>query len=202
MAQTLRFFSENESKAWAEKFFLIYGPIWMLYFCFLIYYEIYENASKFGWTMFGVTMAVPCVAYPLMFPGKADTKLPIYERYWFKANLWVFIFSFVGNYFWTHYFFNLLGARYTLEAYSINEVPYLMFLCTQAYFTFYFTFSNVLLRMINTGMKPSSNRTLFLGVFLIVFCYFTAYMETLTIQHFKYYVHKDKDMMYKYGSVF
>lgn len=27
-----------------------------------------------------------------------------YERYWFKANLWLAIFGFVGNYFLSEYF--------------------------------------------------------------------------------------------------
>lgn len=39
-----------------------------------------------------------------------------------QANLWVAIFGFIGNYFWTHYFFNLLGAAYTLPSYMLNGV--------------------------------------------------------------------------------
>ncbi|KAL9647063.1 hypothetical protein ABK040_016537 [Willaertia magna] len=198
----MQLFSNNPSKAWAEKFFLIYGPIWMAYFTYLIYFEIYDNASKLEWTMYGVIMAVPCFLYPLLFPGKADQKLPITQRYWFKANIWVGIFNFVGNYFWTHYFFNLLGASYTMETYRINNVPYLMFLCTQAYFTFYFSFSNVLLRIIYTSWrKQSLQRFLFICLFIAVFSYFTAFMETFTIQYFKYYIFKNRDLMYKIGSI-
>ena len=29
------------------------------------------------------------------------------ERYSFKANLWIFIFGFIGNYWYTHYFYNV-----------------------------------------------------------------------------------------------
>jgi cycloeucalenol cycloisomerase len=32
------------------------------------------------------------------------------------------IFGFIGNYFWTHYFFNLLGAAYTLPSHRLNGV--------------------------------------------------------------------------------
>ncbi len=33
-------------------------------------------------------------------------------RYWVKCNLWIFIFGWVGNYFWTHYFYTVLRAKY------------------------------------------------------------------------------------------
>ena len=39
-----------------------------------------------------------------------------------QANVWVAIFGYVGNYFWTHYFFVVLGAIYTFPSYKINHV--------------------------------------------------------------------------------
>jgi hypothetical protein len=39
-----------------------------------------------------------------------------------QANVWMAIFGFIGNYFWTHYFFNLLGAAYTLPSHTLNGV--------------------------------------------------------------------------------
>lgn len=39
-----------------------------------------------------------------------------------QANVWIAIFSFVGNYFWTHYFFQLLGASYTFKSFRLNGV--------------------------------------------------------------------------------
>jgi len=39
-----------------------------------------------------------------------------------QANVWMAIFGFIGNYFWTHYFFNLLGAAYTLPSHKLNGV--------------------------------------------------------------------------------
>lgn len=34
----------------------------------------------------------------------------------------MFIFGYIGNYFWTHYFFNLLGAAYTFPSFKLNQV--------------------------------------------------------------------------------
>lgn len=39
-----------------------------------------------------------------------------------QMNVWQAIFGFIGNYFWTHYFFNLLGAAYTLPSHKLNGV--------------------------------------------------------------------------------
>jgi cycloeucalenol cycloisomerase len=48
--------------------------------------------------------------------------MPWYERYTTKANLWVFCFAWIGNYFWTHYFYRILGAHYTFQAWRLNDV--------------------------------------------------------------------------------
>lgn len=39
-----------------------------------------------------------------------------------QASLWIIIFSYVGNYFWTHYFFTVLGASYTFPSWKMNNV--------------------------------------------------------------------------------
>lgn len=43
-----------------------------------------------------------------------------------QMNVWQAIFGFIGNYFWTHYFFNLLGAAYTLPSHKLNGVSWRM----------------------------------------------------------------------------
>ena len=69
----------------------------------------------------GVAAALPCVLLPWWLGGPERGK-PLAQRYWVKANLWIAIFSFVGNYFWTHYFYDLLGARYTFPSWQLNGV--------------------------------------------------------------------------------
>lgn len=39
-----------------------------------------------------------------------------------QANVWIAIFSYIGNYFWTHYFFTVLGAKYTFPSWTLNGV--------------------------------------------------------------------------------
>ncbi|KAL9644110.1 hypothetical protein ABK040_005576 [Willaertia magna] len=198
----IRFFSKDKSKAWAEKFFILFGPVWMTYFGIIIYYEVYDTASKLGWTLYGLPLALPCFLYPLLFPGEYDKTIPITQRYWFKANIWIGIYNFVGNYLLTHYFYKLLGASYTMNTYRINDVPYLMFLCTQAFFVLYFSVSNVLLRVVySIWRKDTTKRKIGVCIFVFILSYITAFLETFGIQHFKYYVFKNRNLMYLVGSV-
>jgi hypothetical protein len=39
-----------------------------------------------------------------------------------QATVWIAVFSYIGNYFWTHYFFKLLGAAYTMPSPKLNDV--------------------------------------------------------------------------------
>lgn len=216
----MRIFASDASKAWSEKFFLLYAVLWVSYFCVLITFDLYEGASELGWFMFGFVMFVPCFLYPLLFPGKVDQHVPLLERFWVKANLWIFIFNFAANYFWTHYFYDVLGANYTLKTYRINNVPWLMFWCTQAYFTMYHSLTNVLQRVYDAlvlqplGKNNKIVRAVLYWLFIFALSYVTAFMETYgsfstshmlhryTIQKFPYYTHQDKDAMYSYGSLF
>ena len=68
-------------------------------------------------------MALPCFFGPaLLFPGQGEPATPFWNRYFVHANVWIAILSFVGNYFWTHYFYNLLGAEYTMPSHRLNDV--------------------------------------------------------------------------------
>jgi cycloeucalenol cycloisomerase len=58
------------------------------------------------------------------------------------------------------------------------------------------------LRKVETTYQKGPARTaLFVGV-VLVFSYFTAFMETLSISSFPYYSFEDRDMAYTVGSAF
>lgn len=66
--------------------------------------------------------ALPCVILPPLLTGSLEKGKPLAQQYWVKANVWIAIFSFIGNYFWTHYFYDLLGAEYTFPSWQLNKV--------------------------------------------------------------------------------
>ncbi|KAG1662634.1 hypothetical protein FOA52_009619 [Chlamydomonas sp. UWO 241] len=200
-----RWLAANPGKRWTEVFFLVYSPLWMTWaLCVMVPLELYEWCQEWGYLLIGTAAALPIVVLPLFLQSKADAAKPWHQRYWVKANVWIAIFGFVGNYLWTHYFYKMLGAAYTIQAHRLNDVPIVMYLMTHAYFTFYHALSNVLLRRVRTGMAGSSKaaRVAAMGVLIFVLSYSTAYMETLTISHYPYYTFIDKAKMYTVGSLF
>jgi len=70
----------------------------------------------------GLAAALPCVLLPLWLQPALEAKKPLLHRHWVKANIWIAVFSFIGNYFWTHYFYTLLGAQYTFRTWRLNDV--------------------------------------------------------------------------------
>ena len=111
-----------------------------------------------------------------------------------KANIWVAIFSYVGNYFWTHYFYKVLGAAYSFPVeIELNGVPVFLYLITHGYFAFYFTLSTMVIRRVRTGLSPemsSVTRLVVMILLITLMSWATAFMETFTISSVPYYTHK------------
>uniref|UniRef100_A0A7S3R8E8 Cycloeucalenol cycloisomerase n=1 Tax=Dunaliella tertiolecta TaxID=3047 RepID=A0A7S3R8E8_DUNTE len=205
MPAAAQWLASNPSKRWAELFFLAYSPFWILWaLCILVPFQLFEYCGNWGYMLIGTVCAGPCFVLPIFIQSKADRSKPWHQRHWVKANLWIAIFSFIGNYFWTHYFFKLLGASYTFESFRLNGVPFCLYLMTQAYFCFYHAISNLLLRRVRTGLSKRSPllRRTAMGLVVFLLAYSTAYAETLTIAHFPHYTFVDKSRMYSVGSLF
>jgi cycloeucalenol cycloisomerase len=149
-----------------------------------------------------VTLALPFLLQPILFPFAAEKNLPLSMRYSFKANVWIAIFSFIGNYWYTHYFYNVLQAQYTMPSHRLNNVPIALFFATHFYFMLYHTASNLFLRKIETRYEAGTARTVFFWAVVFAFSYFTAFMETLSISSFPDYSFKDRYMAYTVGSCF
>ena len=112
------------------------------------------------------------------------------------------MFSFVGNYWYTHYFYGVLKARYTFDAHRLNDVPIALYFMTHAYFMFYHVLSNCALRKTRRAFAKDARRFAFECALVVVMAYTTAFMESLTICGFPYYSFEDRDMAYTLGSAF
>ena len=71
----------------------------------------------------------------------------------------------------------------------LMQVPITLYFMTHAYFCFYHTLSNIVLRRLRHAFKASSQlyRVGIMGLAIFLMAYTTAIMETLTIAHFPYY---------------
>jgi len=209
-----RWFSANPSKAWTEKFFLIYSPIWMLQMGVVMVTGLSHRIGDVGFLLIGTSVAAPLIVIPALFSSDARAGVPWTGAYWFKANLYIGIFNFVGNYFLSEYFFDVLGMIYKYPTITLNfdsallgsgeqKVPVLMFLLTQAYFMTYHTSAVVVLRRLRTSGLPLGRIGWWVAVFAIGYAW--AWAETramanpLIAEQFSY---KDLGRMLAYGSIF
>lgn len=194
------------SKRWTELFFLKYSLTWISWFGVVVLSGVWEGFGPWEYMYVGLAMAVPCAVAPYWLePAELRASTPFWSRYWVKANAWIAIFSFIGNYFWTHYFYSLLQATYTFTAHRINFVPIAMFLCTHAYFCTYHTVTTAALRRWWTSATyasiPAWLRPIATCSLIFTMSYITAFTEAFTIQAFPYYAIVDRAFMYTVGCI-
>jgi cycloeucalenol cycloisomerase len=205
--------SKNPSKAWGEKFFLIYSPIWIAGVALIQHSAMYKAWEDLGIMLWSFAMATPLVLYPAIFRNESNLGRKWYESYWLKMNLWIWIFTWIGSYFGTEYFFDVLGMRYdfpttwNLDAELVGrgsgEVPFALYVQTQAYFMTYHTVAVVVMRRVRTSALGRH-----FGVFPLVvlgLCYAIAYAETLFMANdfmADQFHYLDRERMLKYGSIF
>jgi cycloeucalenol cycloisomerase len=211
---TPRWFSENESKAWAEKFFLIYSPLWMLQMGLVMGTGLTQRMGDLGFMLVALCVASPLVVYPAIFRRESHLGRRWFQTYWFKANLYIFIFAFVGNYFLSEYFFDVLGMIYNYPMIQLNldsellgtgqqRVPIIMFLLTQAYFITYHTSAVVVLRRLRGFGIPLGIVGWGIAVFAIAYTW--AWCETRAMANpwiAEQFSYQDMDRMLTYGSIF
>lgn len=179
---------------------LYYQPVWIMSVVLVVYTGLYDVWGRWGYLAYGLIVALPPIVLPIIIVDKADEDRPITQRFWFKANVWIIIITFIGNYFWTHYFYVVLKARYELDhLHQLNNVPVCMYLITHCYFVGYFTVSNILLR--KWWLIVNGNLVLWYAAVLLL-SWFTAFAETVTIASYPYYHFQDWSKMLTAGTVF
>jgi len=186
-----------------ELWFLGYGVIWISGFFVIVATEVYERFDAFTYVWVCLLFALPLYLQPIVLPSlTGDEEAPVWERYSLKANAWLAVFGFTGNYWYTHYFYSVLDAAYTMPSYRLNDVPVPMWFATHFFFCFYHALSNCVIRKILTGHEPSSSRRTFLVLAIGSLSYATAFAETFFISRFPYWTFKDRDLAYTLGSAF
>jgi len=194
---------DNASKRATELWFLGYGVFWISCFGYIIGSQIYLEFTEVGFMVVCGGLATPLLLQPFLVPSVTlDQGKPLLERYSFKANLWIVVFSIIGNYWYTHYFYNVLGASYTFRSWDVNGVPIPMFFATHFYFCFYHTLSSMALHKVRSTYTAGGSRLLFETCLVLAMSYITAFMEAFTISGFQCYSFQDRYMAWVLGSAF
>ncbi|HPG28918.1 MAG TPA: hypothetical protein PLW10_25020, partial [Myxococcota bacterium] len=218
-----RWFSSNPDKAWAEKFFLTFVPV------FFVYNGVVQSM---GWLDVGnfwhvtqnLLMWVPyCVLLPAWL--RRHSGVPWAQSYWFKFNVYMFWFVFLVTYFHTEYFFDVLGIRYRFDEVTIyfdsalvgpdeataaaefKKIPPGMYLNAVAFFVVYHTMAIVCMRRVRTMTLAwgLGARRLAWVVIVALTALFFAWAETrlyITQSASRNVWYVDLPAMLRWGSVF
>lgn len=217
--------SDDPGKAWAERFFLLYTPVWIAAVGLVMASGALLAWGDLGFLAFAIAVSAPLIVIPALchrrVPALAAT--PWHRSYWFKFNLWIFLFVWIGTYFLTHYFFDVLGmryafpTRYTLDAALVGRgsgsVPVFMYPLTQAYFVSYHVGMLVVLRRLHRALGlpnlPEGTarwpRLLLLAFATLALAYAVSFGETLFMASdliADLFWYADKPRMLRWGSLF
>lgn len=206
-----RWFSANPDKAWVEKFFLLYSPVWMASMAMMMFTGWDKSWGDSALLWHGALTAAPVLLGPALLSSRFGTTTWV-KSYWLKANLYLFVFGFFGNYFGSEYFFDVLGMVYiyphattTLDAALVGRggqtVPVIMYLYTHVYFMTYHATANIVLRRLRTSGLPAMG--VLFPVFVFVIGYAWAFMETKAMANpmmASSFYYEKLDIMLAYGS--
>ena len=205
------FFSSNPDKAWVEKFFLLYSPVWMTVMGVMMLTGADKSLGDGALLLVAFATALPAILVPALVARRYTDK-PWHQSYWFKANLYLFIFGFFGNYFGSEYFFDVLGMVYryphvstTLDSSLLGSgkqtVPLIMYCYTHVYFMTYHCTANIALRKVRQSGLPFMWLVFPLAVFAIGYGW--AWAETKAMANpmmASSFYYEKLDVMLKYGS--
>lgn len=198
-----------------EVFAWRYTAAWILAFGLVVATGAYEAFDAWGYLGVCGGLALPVLLQPLLHPrasapavdgariASPDAGRRLRRRYAAKAAVYLTTYAFIGNYWYTHYFYSVLGARYTMPAHRVNDVPLAMYLATTFYFcTYHAAIGNGVLRHVDRSYRDGPQKTLLFWCTVLFLSYLTAFLETLTISSFPYYSFEDRTLAYVWGSAF
>lgn len=164
--------SRNSDKAFGEKLFLSFIPVFFAYNAGIQQLG-WLDAGTFWHVVQNFAMWFPyCVLLPAWLRRRAP--VPWQRSYWFKANLFMAVWVFYATYFHTEYFFVLLGLRYRFPdvgltfdsalvgpdeasaAADFQKVPVGMYLNSIAFFLVYHSAAVVCMRRVRTAIPAGS----------------------------------------------
>ena len=159
-----RWLSANPDKAFAEKLFLGFVPVFLAYNA-LIQRMHWLDAGNAWHVLQNLGMWLPyCVLLPAWL--RRHARIPWHRSAWFKLNLYMAVWVFYATYFHTEYFFEVLGLRYRFPhvawyfdsvlvgpdeataAERFEKVPVGMYLNSIAFFLVYHTLAVVCMRRV------------------------------------------------------
>eukprot|EP00040_Diaphanoeca_grandis_P027265 m.154755 g.154755 ORF g.154755 m.154755 type:complete len:355 (+) comp30908_c0_seq1:193-1257(+) len=176
-------------------FLKYYSPIWIWVLGFIVYFGWWKQFDGDSYLYLGILLATPCFIGPELISRYyiPASRAPNVVSYPIKFIVWIGILTVLASWFGTHYFYAILGVRYTFpEGLEANHVPVSMYLMAIPYFCTYHWFAALVLN--NVGH--------YAFVVVLMMAYVTAFFEALSMSAFPHYYYPDREAMLSIGSLF
>ncbi|KAH6684982.1 cycloeucalenol cycloisomerase [Plectosphaerella plurivora] len=208
-------------KSLAEKAILVQSPLWIAAVGWVMLTGRLAHWGDAELLLFSTAVSAPALALPAYLERRrrsACDSRSIFDSYWVRLNIWVFIVVCWGTYFGTHYFFDLMGMRYnfsnirwTLDAQVLGSasgqtVPLFMYPLTHAYFMTYFSVMLVAERALSGVLLGAAGEGTGVGraCIVVALSYVVAFLETFFMAAevlSEYFSYADRDRMMRLGSL-
>lgn len=130
--------SESPGKRAAQQLYLAYTPIWGAVCGVVMLGGLAARWSDGPLLALGFGLWIPLVAAGFVRRAPEDRGRPWHRLYHAKLQLFVAVFAFLGNWFGTKYFYEVLDMHYGFRAsVNWNDVPVFLYPLTAVYFTTY-----------------------------------------------------------------
>jgi cycloeucalenol cycloisomerase len=174
--------SRNPGKRAAERWYLIYTPLWGGLSALVMTTGIGVHWSQQPWGdpaffAYGLLVWMGVLVGGYLFRAPEDAGRPWHRLYHTKIQIWMFVFAFLGNYF-TEYFYEVLHMQYGFRTtWNVNHVPFFLYMVTVAYFTTYGVLINVF-RRLTRSLLPARTPGWLRALSYLPACFVVAGLET------------------------
>jgi cycloeucalenol cycloisomerase len=130
--------SDNPGKRAAQKVYLAFTPVWGGLCGVVMLGGLAETWGDGPLLALGLGLWLALLAAGFVFGAPEDRGRPLGRRYHVKLSLFVGVFAFLGNWFGTRYFYEVLDMHYGFHVtWYWNDVPVFLYPLTAVYFTTY-----------------------------------------------------------------
>lgn len=174
-----RHLAADPSTAAAERWYLIFTPIWGLAAGLVMTTGAAESWRGEPWAdlaymVFGTSLWLACVLGGYRWRAPSDRGRPWHQLAHTRLQLFLLIFASLGNYY-SEYFYEILHMHYGFGArWNVNDAPAFLYPLTVVYFATYTTLISVTARALRARLPPRLGPYAYLPA-----CFAVAFLETL-----------------------
>jgi len=144
----MKLWSENPGKRAAQRLYLAYMPVWGAICGVVMLGGLADRWGDGALLGLGLGLWILLLVAGFVLRAPEDRGRPFHQLYHFKLSVFTAAFAFLGNYFGTRYFYEILDMHYGFHAtWNLNDVPLFLYPLTAVYFTTYSVLFDLALRV-------------------------------------------------------